>query len=60
MNNSIKELVDLYQPDVLWGDVVVSPFLDEKGKPLVADHWNSKEVIGYFPSWWIWGWTSII
>lgn len=48
MNNSIKELVDLYQPDVLWGDVVVSPFLDENGKPLCADHWNSKEVIAYF------------
>jgi alpha-L-fucosidase len=48
MNNSIKELVDLYQPDILWGDVVVSPYLDENGKPLCADHWNSKEVIAYF------------
>ena len=48
MNNSIKELVDLYQPDILWGDVVVSPYLDENGKPLCADYWNSKEVIAYF------------
>jgi alpha-L-fucosidase len=48
MNNSIKELVDLYQPDVLWGDVVVSPYAGQNGKPLNADHWNSKEVIAYF------------
>jgi alpha-L-fucosidase len=48
MNNSIKELVDLYQPDVLWGDVFVGPVRDENGKPLGADHWNSKEVISYF------------
>jgi alpha-L-fucosidase len=48
MNNSIKELVDLYQPDILWGDVVVSPYLDKDGKPLCADYWNSKEVISYF------------
>ncbi len=48
MNNSIKELVDLYQPDILWGDVVVSPYMDEKGNPLPSDHWNSKEVISYF------------
>jgi alpha-L-fucosidase len=48
MNNSIKELVDLYQPDILWGDVVVSPYLDKNGKPLCADYWNSKEVIAYF------------
>jgi alpha-L-fucosidase len=48
MNNSIKELVDLYQPDILWGDVVVSPSLDENGKPWTADHWNSKEIISYF------------
>ena len=48
MNNSIKELVDLYQPDILWGDVVVGPVRDENGKPLGADHWNSKEVIAYF------------
>jgi len=48
MNSSIKELVDLYQPDILWGDVVVSPYPDENGKPLTAEHWNSKEVIAYF------------
>jgi alpha-L-fucosidase len=48
MNNSIKELVDLYHPDILWGDVVVSPYLDENGKPLCADYWKSKEVIAYF------------
>jgi alpha-L-fucosidase len=48
MNNSIKELVDLYQPDILWGDVVVSPYTDENGKPLNADYWKSKEVIAYF------------
>ncbi len=48
INNSIKELVDLYQPDILWGDVTVSPFADPNGKPLNADHFNSKEVIAYF------------
>jgi alpha-L-fucosidase len=48
MNNSIKELVDMYQPDILWGDVPVGPVRDENGKPLGADHWNSKEVIAYF------------
>lgn len=47
-NNSIKELVDLYQPDIIWGDVVVSPYLDKNGIPLNSDHWNSKEVIAYF------------
>jgi len=48
MNNSIKELVDLYQPDILWGDVMVSPIVDKTGQPLNADYWNSKEVIAYF------------
>jgi alpha-L-fucosidase len=48
MNNSIKELVDLYHPDILWGDVVVGPVRDEQGNPLGANHWNSKEVIAYF------------
>lgn len=48
MNNSIKELTDLYHPDILWGDVPVGPVRDEYGKPLGADHWNSKEVIAYF------------
>ena len=48
MNNSIKELVDLYKPDVLWGDVPVGPVRDENGKPLGAGHWNSMDVIAYF------------
>ena len=50
MNNSIKELVDMYQPDILWGDVPISPVFDKNGKrkPLTADHWNSREVISYF------------
>ena len=48
MNNSIKELIDLYHPDILWGDVPVGPARDENGKPLDADHWNSKEMIAYF------------
>ncbi len=50
MNNSIKELVDMYQPDILWGDVPIAPAFDKSGKRkgLTADHWNSKEVIAYF------------
>jgi len=48
MNNSIKELVDLYQPSILWGDVRVGPVRDRDGKPLPADYWNSKEVLAYF------------
>lgn len=48
MNNSIKELVDLYKPDVLWGDVPVGPVRNENGKRLGSDHWKSKEVIAYF------------
>ena len=48
MNNSIKELVDLYHPDILWGDVVVCPDKDKNGWPFHADHFNSKEVIAYF------------
>jgi alpha-L-fucosidase len=48
MNNSIKELVDLYHPSVLWGDVRVGPVKDGSGKPLPADYWNSKEVLAYF------------
>lgn len=47
-NNSIKELVGLYQPDILWGDVVIGPVRDENGKALGADHWKSQEVIAYF------------
>jgi len=48
MNHSIEELVDKYQPDILWGDVVAGPARDQAGRPLGADHWNSKEVIAYF------------
>jgi alpha-L-fucosidase len=48
MNNSIKELVDLYHPSVLWGDVTIGPIKDWNGKPLTADYWNSKEVLAYF------------
>ncbi len=48
MNNSIKELVDLYQPDILWGDVSVGPVRDARGNPLPADYWGSKEVLAYF------------
>jgi alpha-L-fucosidase len=48
MNNSIKELVDLYQPSILWGDVRVGPVRDRDGRPLPADYWNSKEVLAYF------------
>jgi alpha-L-fucosidase len=47
MNNSIKELVDLYHPSVLWGDGTVGPIKDREGKPLPADYWNSKEVLAY-------------
>jgi len=48
MNNTIKELVDRYQPDILWGDVLVGPVRDQNGQPLPADYWNSKEVLAYF------------
>ena len=48
MNNSIKELVDLYHPSVLWGDVNIGPIKDGQGNPLPADYWNSKEVLAYF------------
>jgi len=48
MNSSIKELVDLYKPSILWGDVTVGPVRDREGKPLPADYWNSKEVLAYF------------
>ncbi len=47
MNNTIKELVDLYQPDVIWGDVRTGPVRDRAGKPLGTEYWNSKEVIAY-------------
>ena len=48
MNNSIKELVDMYQPALLWGDTRVGPARDASGKHLGCDHWNSKEVLAYF------------
>jgi len=48
MNNSIKELIDLYHPSILWGDVREGPIKDEEGRPLPADYWNSKEVLAYF------------
>jgi alpha-L-fucosidase len=48
MNASIREVVDKYQPSVLWGDVHVGPVRDAAGKPLTSDYWNSKEVLAYF------------
>lgn len=48
MNASIKELVDLYHPDILWGDVLEGPVRDRSGRPLTADYWGSKEVLAYF------------
>jgi len=48
MNNSIKELVNLYHPDILWGDVVISPARNEQGEPLGAEHFNSPELLAYF------------
>ena len=48
MNNSIKELVDLYHPSVLWGDVTSGPIKHWSGNLLPADYWNSKEVLAYF------------
>jgi len=48
MNNSIKELVDLYHPSILWGDVDNGPIRDVKGRPLPADYWGSKQVLAYY------------
>ena len=48
MNNSIKELVDLYHPSIIWGDVDQGPVKDVRGNFLPADYWNSKEVLAYF------------
>ena len=48
MNNSIKELVDLYHPSILWGDTSQGPVKDDQGNYLPADYWNSKEVLSYF------------
>ena len=48
MNNSIKELVDLYHPSILWGDVSDGPVKDARGNVLPADYWGSKQVLSYF------------
>jgi alpha-L-fucosidase len=48
MNQSIEELVDLYHPDVLWGDVIDGPVRDAHNKPLTADYWGTKRVLAYF------------
>jgi len=48
MNHSIEELVDLYRPSILWGDVRVGPVKDRDGNALPADYWNSKQVLAYF------------
>jgi alpha-L-fucosidase len=48
MNSTIREIVDSYQPSVLWGDVRVGPVSDSRGKPLTTDYWNSKGVLAYF------------
>ena len=48
MNNTIKELVDLYQPDILWGDVKVGPARDSTGNPLGTGYWNGEELLAYF------------
>ena len=48
MNNSIKELVDLYHPSILWGDVSDGPVKDARGNNLPADYWGSKQVLAYF------------
>ncbi len=48
MNTTIKELVDRYQPSVLWGDVHNGPVRDTAGKPVPSDYWNSKSVLAYF------------
>ncbi len=48
MNATIKELVDKYQPSILWGDVLEGPIRDGNGKPLGTDYWQSKEVLAYF------------
>lgn len=47
MNATIKELVDKYQPSVIWGDVREGPIRDTQGRPVPSDYWNSKEVIAY-------------
>jgi len=44
-HNSIKELIDLYRPSILWGD---TPCGLEDGFGLGIEHWRSKELIAYF------------
>ena len=48
MNNSIKELVDMYHPDILWGDVLFSPERNEQGEALGAKYFNTLELLAYF------------
>ncbi len=48
MNDSIKELIDLYHPSLLWGDVQTASVSGEDGKRLGADYWGGKEVLAYF------------
>ena len=48
MNRSIRELIDRYEPSILWGDVRTGPARDRDGEPLGADHWNSKHLLAYF------------
>ena len=48
MNNSIKELVDMYHPDILWGDVLFSPERNEKGGDLGAEYFNTLDLLAYF------------
>ena len=48
MNNSIKELVDMYHPDILWGDVLFSPERNEKGEDLGAEYFNTLDLLAYF------------
>lgn len=48
MNNSIKELVDLYHPSIIWGDVLQGPIRDGRGNFLPADYWGAKQVLAYF------------
>ncbi len=48
-NNCIKELVDMYHPSILWGDVLIAPVKNENGGgPLGDDHFNSKQMLAYF------------
>lgn len=44
-HNSIRELIGLYHPFILWGD---TPIGLEDGFGLGVEHWRSKELIAYF------------